>query len=276
MTKKTNLLFCVLLSALLFAACSYNNHNLFYSNSLNEELCLFIDTTRIEGANNYYQVNIGLNTLGAKITFVHSSSNPYGSVYWYSHSEPQYIGYHILEKDTVRVYASPPKVSHVIRLSTLKINNKEFSPHPVNGSRILRTKSICFQLINNSIEVIKDRSMWLQPKFYSLIESNLEVPKQKLIILKRPHYFELLLDDVITFGTWKNTAEKQIEFIPIKTLYYSPICNDFVDINNEFDGLKNGLSHRIMHTTKYRIDQDSLIPLLSQDMQEDGFFWLSD
>ena len=125
MTKKTNLLFCVLLSALLFAACSYNNHNLFYSNSLNEELCLFIDTTRIEGANNYYQVNIGLNTLGAKITFVHSSSNPYGSVYWYSHSEPQYIGYHILEKDTVRVYASPPKVSHVIRLSTLKINNKD-------------------------------------------------------------------------------------------------------------------------------------------------------
>lgn len=265
-----------LLYLLLFSvSCSFNARDgLFLNDTLNNELRLFIDTTKIDGGNNYYQINIGRNSDGAKVSFWHSTSNLPGSIYWYMPMDPVFLGYYISLADTVEIYSTSKDVFDYINRSAIKAIFGDCSPDSEVPCCKIVPKRLLFQVTSDGIRRLQDSSPLFHASYYHLSSEYFDDSNKKLVILDYPQEYQMFLGDVIVSGTW-SLQEERMFFIPVRVLYYSPISDDVIDITEDYTNIKYGVSRVILSTPGYKRQEDGiLIPLNYSD--EEGFFWIVD
>ncbi|MBR3406167.1 MAG: hypothetical protein IKG92_04640 [Bacteroidales bacterium] len=263
----------VLFTILVLVSCSSQasrHEELFLSAEMNEILRAFIDSSPQKEGTNYYQVNIGINRQGAKISIMESACYVNESFYWFDSLEPKYLGFFLLDSDSIRVFASSDEnIQNYINMNVL--NNSSITTDRINDN--LKVRASYYQISGVLIKQVFPEEVELLTRQYYYHPLNDGLTSQLLLLLSEPKYYEMVLSDMVIFGTWEKDSEDIIRFTPFKFYYYSASRSELVEEPVNWQENKNPRTRQCAAISEYSCHGDTLFPLNIASKEYD-YFWI--
>lgn len=268
------LLFSVILGVVL-PACSETTgeqKELFLIPEMNEALREFVEASESDCPGHCYQIVIGGNRLGAKVSLIECVNGPlYGCLYWLDYHEPKYVGYYILGRDSIGVYAAPDEIVQTI-IDELALNKQvlQMADSDIDNTRI---RGKYYQITDRTVKELPENQIDMKRMTYHYVGSNQDTTSHELIMASNPPYYEMLFSNIVVFGTWDYASQHLIHLQPFKVLQYSMARNDLVEISLDegkdvsWDGFEECL-----HVSQYNVLDGRLYPVNSPE--DTSFYWM--
>ncbi len=245
--------------------------DLFIIPEMNEKLRGFVRASESNSPEHQYQIIIGGNRLGAKVSLIEGVNGPLlGCLYWWDYQEPEYLGYYILGCDSISVYASPRDiVRNYIYESALKQQTLKTVDSEVDNNRI---RGKYYQITDGVVKELFQNTMDMKRTLFHYVDSNQEKTSHLLILASEPPYYEMISSSIVVFGTWDYSSKHSICLKPFKIFQYSEARNDLAEISLEWEkNLTWDSFGECLGVSLYQVEDERLIPVDAPT--EATFYW---
>lgn len=268
---KQALLISVIASIVLMSSCvtrHTKSQELFILHEMNEALSDFVESSKWE--QHYFQVIIGENQQGAKISLFETKVRLNGDLYWFDPQKAEYLGLYVLGQDSIAVYAySSDDLKDYINASAL-INCELKTTEDIDN---IRVRDRYYQLTNSHFErMTASENRFIVHRYKSEVEG--ESAYFTLLISNEPRYYEMVLTDALVFGHWEE-IDSTVLLNPFKLYGYSPARNELVELAFENSGIKDGRVLDCLSISQYRVVGDTLFPVNNHGVNIQ-FCWIRD
>lgn len=247
---------------------------LFIIPEMNDILREFVKASESDYREHQYQIVIGGNRLGAKVSLIEGVNGPlHGCLYWLDYQEPEYLGFYIMERDTICVYASPSDiVQNYLNASVLKLQNREIADNDVDNNRI---RGAYYQITDGCVKELPQNTMGMKRMAYHYVDSDRGKTSHMLILASELPYYEMLFSNIVVFGTWDYSSTQSICLQPFKIYQYSMARNDLIEIPlHREKALTWDSFEECLSVSQYELQDKRLIP--ADTSTEATFYWALD
>ena len=263
----------ILLSILI--GCNRSSGDFFINGYLNNQLKLFIDTTRAsDNLNLYYQVIVGQNNQGVKVDFIAVNTYLNHPLYYDDPVKLLPVGHSLLDSSLVCFFVSSGDTYR----NTLNMKALKKGKPLVDNCELCNIRPVIksFQL-NSRGDVITSISPLLNNRrpmsFYSLKYDNEKCSDMKMVLYERPKICVLFTPREIVRGGWHEESDSEMVVTYSSLLRYSNVKNEMIECQIEpTSTILDGNLLDLLSTNHYYRTADCLLPINS----EVGLCWIKE
>ena len=121
---------------------------------------------------------------------------------------PKYVGYYILGRDSIGVYAAPDEIVQTI-IDELALNKQvlQMADSDIDNTRI---RGKYYQITDRTVKELPENQIDMKRMTYHYVGSNQDTTSHELIMASNPPYYEMLFSNIVVFGTWDYASQHLI------------------------------------------------------------------